>query len=78
MLGNEGEKPSTIKTYSKPVPVTGSTRLKAWTEGGNVVTQTFQFSKSTGKAIKLTEEPTSNYPGDGAFTLINGVVNEKA
>lgn len=41
------------------------------------VKQTFHFSKSTGKKITLTTSPSSKYPGDGAFTLINGVINEK-
>ena len=68
---------SAVKTYSKPLPVSGSGRMTAWTKGGNVVTQSFLFSKSTGKNVTLTEPPTPNYPGDGAFTLINGVVNEK-
>lgn len=39
--------------------------------------QNFTFSKSTGKKITLTNEPAKNYPGDGAFTLVNAVVNEK-
>lgn len=38
---------------------------------------TFTFSKSTGKKITLTTSPSTNYPGDGAFTLVNGVINEK-
>jgi hexosaminidase len=41
------------------------------------VTQTFIFSKSTGKKITITNPASKSYPGDGAFTLVNGVVNEK-
>lgn len=41
------------------------------------IRQSFFFSKSTGKKITLTTSPSSKYPGDGAFTLINGVINEK-
>jgi hexosaminidase len=39
--------------------------------------QTFTFSKSTGKKITLTTPPSNSYPGDGAFTLVNGIINEK-
>lgn len=41
------------------------------------VIQTFTFSKSTGKKITLTNPPSNSYPGDGAFTLVNGIINEK-
>jgi hexosaminidase len=47
-------------------------------DGRNVeVTQSFHFNKATGKKITLTNEPSPNYPGDGAFTLVNGIQNEK-
>lgn len=39
--------------------------------------QQFHFSKATGKKITLTTPPSNKYPGDGAFTLVNGVINEK-
>jgi len=38
---------------------------------------TFSFNKATGKKITLATEPAKNYPGDGAFTLVNGVQNNK-
>jgi hexosaminidase len=41
------------------------------------IEQKFSFNKATGKKITLTTEPSKNYPGDGAFTLVNGVQNEK-
>lgn len=47
-----------------------------WTIG-NVMKQRFHFSKATGKKITLTTSPSGKYPGDGAFTLVNGVINEK-
>jgi hexosaminidase len=43
----------------------------------SVVKQRFTFSKSTGKKITLTNPPSNSYPGDGAFTLVNGIINEK-
>ena len=42
-----------------------------------VVRQAFYINKATGKKITLKEEAAKKYPGDGAFTLINGVQNEK-
>lgn len=41
------------------------------------INQSFSFNKATGKKITLTTEASSKYPGDGAFTLVNGVQNEK-
>jgi hexosaminidase len=41
------------------------------------VYQTFYFNKATGKKITLAKQADSKYPGDGAFTLVNGVINEK-
>jgi hexosaminidase len=43
----------------------------------HVVKQQFHFNKATGKQITLKNEPSKSYPGDGAFTLVNGVQNEK-
>jgi hexosaminidase len=43
----------------------------------STLTQKFFFNKATGKKITLTNPPSSKYPGDGAFTLVNGVQNEK-
>jgi hexosaminidase len=39
--------------------------------------QIFHFNKATGKKITIINEPSNNYPGDGAFTLVNGVQNDK-
>lgn len=36
----------------------------------------FSFNKATGKKITLLTEASKKYPGDGAFTLVNGVQNE--
>jgi hexosaminidase len=42
-----------------------------------ISSQKFSFNKATGKKITLTTEADKKYPGDGAFTLVNGVQNEK-
>jgi hexosaminidase len=39
--------------------------------------QKIYFNKATGKKITLTNPASDKYPGDGAFTLVNGVINEK-
>jgi hexosaminidase len=41
------------------------------------IAQTFSFNKATGKKITIVNPPSKSYPGDGAFTLVNGVQNEK-
>ncbi len=41
------------------------------------ITQKFSFNKATGKKITIINPPSKSYPGDGAFTLVNGVQNEK-
>jgi hexosaminidase len=43
----------------------------------NWVYQKFSFNKATGKKITIVNLPSKSYPGDGAFTLVNGVQNEK-
>ncbi|HYC40291.1 MAG TPA: family 20 glycosylhydrolase [Chitinophagaceae bacterium] len=67
--------------YLKPVPVTRSQQLTATMYSGSEklssVAQRFHVSKSTGKKITLKNPPSQNYPGDGAFTLVNGVINDR-
>jgi hexosaminidase len=43
----------------------------------SAIEQKFTISKSTGKKITLINQPSKSYPGDGAFTLVNGIINEK-
>jgi hexosaminidase len=43
----------------------------------STISQKFIFSKATGKKITLTSPASDKYPGDGPFTLVNGVINEK-
>lgn len=66
--------------YAKPQLIDNNTEVHAYFDalGKPVgVKQKFIFNKATGKKITLTTEPSKNYPGDGAFTLVNGVQNEK-
>ncbi len=68
--------------YKQPIPVKESVdgmSLILLDEKNNrlsEIKQSFRFNKATGKKITLTTEPDKKYPGDGAFTLVNGVQNE--
>ncbi|MBM3431944.1 MAG: beta-N-acetylhexosaminidase [Bacteroidetes bacterium] len=70
----------TIWPYKGPQPITFNTRASASSYVGGlnmVVRETFHFNKATGKNITLTVPPAKQYNGDGAFTLVNGIQNEK-
>jgi len=75
---------SSVRTaYNEPIKITGNAdRMSAvlLDDRDKVLSsiwQSFHFNKATGKKITLANEPSKNYPGDGAFTLVNGVQNEK-
>ncbi len=72
---------STPLRYTKPLQIkkTDTRQVCLFVDNKPIscVKQTFHFSKATGKKITLTTSPSSKYPGDGAFTLVNGVINEK-
>ena len=66
--------------YTKPQLIQKNSEVFAGfeVEGKNLgVSQKFSINKATGKMITLGTAPSRNYPGDGAFTLVNGVQNEK-
>lgn len=69
-------------TYSSPIEIKSTMLVAAISQlngkpVSNPVYQNFNFNKATGKKITLANQPSKNYPGDGAFTLVNGVQNEK-
>ncbi len=68
----------TIFAYEKPLLINSNGTINA-TLGNNKseLWQLFSFNKATGKKISLATQPDKKYPGDGAFTLVNGVQNEK-
>ena len=41
------------------------------------VIQNFSINKATGKKITLKEQPAERWKGNGAFTLVNGIIAEK-
>ncbi len=69
--------------YKEPVKIKGNAdRMTAVLLDENnhllsSVTQSFHFNKATGQRISLVNPPSKNYPGNGAFTLVDGVQNEK-
>jgi hexosaminidase len=74
---------SSTPAYKDPIRITFSWQYSAILRDdknslkGNWLRQKFFINKATGKKITISKEPSKNYPGDGAFTLVNGVQNEK-
>jgi hexosaminidase len=70
-------------TYQEPIKVKSSSEFRISSSDTTTNSRLFHyykqfiFSKSTGKKITLTTPPSISYPGDGAFTLVNGIINEK-
>ncbi|OLY92977.1 hexosaminidase [Cnuella takakiae] len=69
------------KNYTAPVLIQQSGEVTALVNrNGKIIDSTtikFRFNKATGKKVSLSEQPAPNYPGSGAFTLVDGVINEK-
>ena len=65
-------------TYTGPVLISplGGT-YSAGQGNSNWISQKFFMNKATGKKITLVNEPNKSYPGNSAFTLVDGVQNEK-
>jgi hexosaminidase len=68
------------KNYSQPIILTDDAQLTAlYSKNGYVLdslTLNIKMNKATGKKITLATPPSSAYSGEGAFTLVNGIVNE--
>ncbi|MFM2362493.1 MAG: hypothetical protein RLZZ316_1395, partial [Bacteroidota bacterium] len=64
-----------------PLAVRSTQTIKAIVSVNGVEKQTlsqaFIFNKATAQKITLANAPSKNYPGDGAFTLVNGIWNER-
>ena len=73
---------STSFDYKAPIHISSNSSFIATLidnqskEIGSSVSQQFSFNKATGKKITLTNTPAPNYPGSGAFTLVNGIITE--
>jgi hexosaminidase len=82
LTADDPHNPPAFYYYTAPVKILKSGVYQTWsTESGkrlgNTISQKFYLNKATGKKITLANEASKNYPGDGAFTLVNGVINEK-
>jgi len=70
------------KDYTAPIAVKSTQLLAAisMVDGkaiSNPISQNILFNKATGKKITLNTPPSNTYKGDGAFTLVNGIQNER-
>ena len=66
--------------YTSPVRITNTSKPVAEYRDSFFnfrLSQQFFFNKATGKKITLSYPPAEKYSGDGAFTLVNGIQNEK-
>lgn len=82
LTADDPPNPPAFNVYTKPVSIYKSGEYSAWSvlngkRIGNTITQQFKFSKATGKHVMLSSPASESYPGDGAFTLVNGVINTK-
>lgn len=74
---------NTMSPYLHPIPITRSGLVMAQTVETNSgllksrYQQHFHLHKATGKKISLTTPAAKSYPGDGAFTLVNGIKANK-
>ena len=64
--------------YEQSIHITSSTQIAASLSANYkdvfYGTIDLRFNKATGKKIILTTPPSKKYEGDGAFTLVNGIV----
>lgn len=68
--------------YNRPFKIEKSATYEAimkisGQQSGNPLLQKFFLNKTTGKKISLAVPASDKYPGDGAFTLVNGVQNKE-
>jgi hexosaminidase len=76
-LDGSAPTPSSM-TYRVPIRITRTMTVRvAYFEGdrqlGNGFAQPFLVTKSTGKSLSLKTLAHANYPGEGPFTLVNGI-----
>lgn len=82
LTADDAPNPPAFQWYDRPVLIVKGGEYQAWSvqDGksmNNTLKQSIFFNKATGKKISLAVPATAKYPGDGPFTLVNGVQNEK-
>ncbi len=76
----KGKTTNTSFDYTQPIFInaTGTYGAAVAGKGHKIVSswiwKTFYFNKATGKKITLKSEPSPNYAGSSAFTLLNGII----
>lgn len=72
---------SAFKTYTDPILIDKSVTISYGIFKNNKAVklhkQLFSFNVATGKSLKLENNASSAYPGNGAFTLVDGIQNTK-
>lgn len=63
--------------YTHPQLITKDVFLANAISNSISLSQKFSFNKATGKKITIVNPPSKSYPGNGAFTLVDGIQNEK-
>lgn len=69
--------------YTAPVVISETGKYRAFLADkkdqpiSSIVSQEFSLNKASGRKISLSNEPAAAYSGNGAFTLVNGIVNTK-
>lgn len=67
-----------VWTYTTPQLIQATHVVKAYQDKNKpFIFQQFYFNKATGKKITLAIPTSPNYPGSGAFTLVDGIQNKK-
>ncbi len=71
----------TVVPYKEPISIKTSGEYQAMLYQGekllSTIKQKFEVNTGTGAVIRLTKPASAKYPGDGPFTLVNGIVNKK-
>lgn len=62
--------------YKTPLLINGSVNFSV-SQADQSLSQQFVFNKATAKDITVTPAPSKSYPGEGAFTLVNGITTER-
>lgn len=76
-----GDSSNNWKKYDTLIAINSSEKVESFLEENGVksstITKNFFFNKATGKKITINNQPAPNYPGNGAFTLVDGIITTK-
>lgn len=66
-----------VWSYTAPQWIRPGVTVVNATADGVTFSQKLSFNKATGRAITLVTPASKGYPGNGAFTLVDGVISDK-